>query len=131
MLESEIEEHAVAVDDEHIARVKSASRDFLLLQKAECFLLRRIVKTRDAFDIRLLRDSGAVLDHNLKSGLADTLISWEIEAEDILKRIKQVDVKRCTAELRPVLPPGIFEALARESFKPLRDVLYEHYADWL
>jgi len=131
VLESEIVEYAVAVDDDHIASVKSASRDFLLLQKAECFLLRRIVKTRDAFDVRLLRDSGAVLDQNLKSGLTDTLMSWEVDSEDIVKRIEQVDARRCTAELQPVLPRSVFETLVREGFKPLRDVLYELYADWL
>lgn len=131
VLQSAIEEHAVDVDNDHMARVRSASRDFLLLQKAECFLLRRIVKTRDAFDVRLLKNSGGALDHNLKSGLTDTLMSWEIEAEDIVKRIEQVNVKRCTAELQPILPTPVFETLAREGFKPLRDALYELYADWL
>ena len=94
--------------------MKSASRDFLLLQKAECFLLRRIVKTRDAFDVRLLKDSGAVLDQNLKSGLTDTLMSWEVGSEDIVKRIEQVDARRCTAELQPVLPQAVFETLAEK-----------------
>ncbi len=131
VLESKIDEYAVPVDDGHIAKVKSASRDSLLLQKAECFLLRRAVKTRDAFDVRLLRDSGAVLDHNLKSCLTDTLMSWEVESEDIVHRIEQVDVKRCSAELQSVLPKAVFETLARDGFKPLRDVMYELYADWL
>jgi hypothetical protein len=131
VLQSEIEEHAVDIDSEHIASVKSASRDCLLLQKAECFLLRRIVKTRDAFDVRLLKESGGTLDDNLKSSLTDTLMSWEIEAEDIVKRIEQVNVQRCTAELRPVLPADVFETLAKDGFKPLRDALCELYADWL
>lgn len=33
VLQREIEEHAVDVDNDHIAQVRSASRDFLLLQK--------------------------------------------------------------------------------------------------
>jgi hypothetical protein len=36
VLESEIEEHGVEIDEENVATVKAASRDFLLLQKAEC-----------------------------------------------------------------------------------------------
>ena len=131
VLESKVDEYSVPVDDNTIAKVRSASRDSLLLQKAECFLLRRIVKARDAFDVRLLKDSGAVLDDHLKGTLSDTLMSWELEAEDIVKRIEQVDVKRCSAELRPVLPQAVFETLARDGFKPLRDVMYELYADWL
>lgn len=89
VLESEVEEHVVALDDDKVARVKSASRDFLLLQKAECFLLRKIVKARDAFDIRLLADSGASLNETLKNHFSDTLMSYEIEREDIMKRIEQ------------------------------------------
>jgi hypothetical protein len=37
VLESEIEEHTVEIDEDNVAKVKAASRDFLLLQKAECF----------------------------------------------------------------------------------------------
>lgn len=131
VLQSEIEEHSVALDNEHVTQVRSASRDFLLLQKAECFLLRRIVKTRDAFDVQLLKNSGGVLDDNLKGGLTDTLMSWEIDAEDIVNRIEQVNAQCCTAELQPVLPAKVFETLAKDGFKPLRDALYELYADWL
>lgn len=131
VLQNEIEEHSVELDDEHVAQVRSASRDFLLLQKAECFLLRRIMKTRDAFDIRLLMNSGGTLGNNLKSILTDTLMSWEIESEDIVNRIEQVNVRRCAAELQPVLPSNVFETLARDRFKPLRDALYRLYADWL
>lgn len=131
MLESEIEEHTISIDDENVAKVKTASRNFLLLQKAECFLLRRAVKTRDAFDIHLLKNTGAVLDENLKSHLSDTLMSWEIEAEDITKRIEQVDEKRCSGELKSFLPPDTFEGLAKQEFKPLRTALYDLYAEWL
>lgn len=64
VLESEVEEHAVEIDEGNVAKVKAASRDFLLLQKAECFLLRKIMKARDPFDIYRLRRSGAVLMSN-------------------------------------------------------------------
>jgi len=131
VLESEVEEHVVEIDDETMAKVKSVSLDFQLLQKAECFLLRKALKTRDAYDIRLLEHLGAVLDHNLKKHLADTFMSQEIEAENIKARISQVDEKRCRHELRSVLPPDVFDLLAKESFQPLRDALHELYADWL
>ena len=131
VLDSQVEEHEIAIDNDRPARVKSASREFLLLQKAECFLLRRIVKVRDAFDIKLLIDAGAVLDQNLRAHFSDTLMSCEIETEDILSRIQQVDEKRCTKELEPVLPGEVFETLARQGFKPLRDALHQLYADWL
>ena len=131
VLESEVEEHEVEIDDETLAKVKSVSLDFQLLQKAECFLLRKALKTRDAYDIRLLKHLGAILDNNLKNHLADTLMSYEIEAENIKDRIAQVDEKRCGYELRSVLPPDVFDLLAKESFKPLRDALHELYADWL
>lgn len=102
VLESEVEQHAVEIDEENVATVKAASRDFLLLQKAECFLLRRIMKVRDAFDIHRLRESGVALSEQLKNHLHDTLMSHEIEAEDISSRIAQVDEKRCVSELRPL-----------------------------
>jgi nucleotidyltransferase AbiEii toxin of type IV toxin-antitoxin system len=131
VLESEVEEHVVAIDDETLAKVKSVSLDFQLLQKAECFLLRKVLKTRDGYDIHLLKKLGAVLDNNLKNHLADTLTSYEIEAEDIKDRIGHVDEKRCGHELRSVLPPDVFESLAKESFRPLRDALHELYAEWV
>jgi hypothetical protein len=110
VLESEVEEHAVEIDEENIATVKAASHDLLLLQKAECFLLRRIMKVRDAFDIYRLRQMGVVLNEQLENHLHDTLMNHEIEAEDISKRIAQVDEKRCPGELRSLLPPTVFDA---------------------
>ena len=56
------------------ANVKFASRDHLLLQKAEAFLLRRVVKARDAYDIRFLLDRGATLNGHLHDHLADLLL---------------------------------------------------------
>ncbi len=51
VLESEVEEHTVEIDGESFATVKAASRDLLLLHKAECSMLRKAMKARDAFDI--------------------------------------------------------------------------------
>lgn len=130
VLESEVEEHTVEIDEQTVAQVKAASRDFLLLQKAECFLLRKIMKTRDAFDIYRLRQSGIALNEVLENHLEDTLKGHEIEATDIAMRIDQVDTKHCS-ELRVLLPSDVFEALAKEQFSPLRDALQNLYHRWL
>ena len=131
VLASHVEEHEIDIDHDRFATVKAASREFLLLQKAECFLLRKVIKVRDAYDIKLLIDGGSMLDQNLKSHLADTLLSFELETAEIRKRIEQVDKKRCRNELRSLLPGEVFASLAREEFKALRDRLYQLYADWL
>lgn len=130
VLESEVEEHTVEVDEQTVAQVKAASRDLLLLQKAECFLLRKIMKTRDAFDIYRLRQSGVVLSQVLENHLEDTLMGHEIEGADIAMRIDQVDSKHC-GELRTLLPSDVSEALAKEQFSPLRDALRSLYRRWL
>lgn len=130
VLESEVEEHAVEIDEDNVAQVKAASRDFLLLQKAVCFLLRKIMKARDAFDIYSLRQSGVVLNEQRENHLEDTLMGNEIEATDIAARIAQVDEKRCS-ELRALLPSKVFESLAKEQFSPLRDALRDLYGRWL
>jgi hypothetical protein len=127
VIASDIEEHAVHIDDDSIAQVKAPSREFLLLQKSECFLLRRYVKARDAFDIYQLRSSGVALSQNLRSHLEDTLMSNEIEAEGIIERVKLVDEKRCRSELESFLPPELFNALASDGFQSLRDVLLDLY----
>jgi hypothetical protein len=131
VIDSEIEEHAVSIDDDSIAQVKAASREFLLLQKSECFLLRKNVKARDAFDVYQLRSSGVALSQNLRSHLEDTLISNEIEAEGIVEKVKLIDEKRCRGELESFLPSELFNALARNGFQPLRDVLLDLYRAWL
>lgn len=128
-MESEVEEHTVEIDGE-FATVKAASRDLLLLHKAECFMLRKAMKTRDAFDIYRLRQSGVVLSKNLENHLEDTLMGDVLDATDIDERIAQVDEKRCS-ELRSLLPPDIFEALANEKFEPLRHALQDLYRRWL
>ena len=130
VLENEVEEHAVEIDEGNVAKVKAASRDLLLVQKAECFLLRKTMKARDSFDIYRLRQSGVVLNEQLENHLEDTLMGYEIEATDITARIAQVDEKRCS-ELRALLPPEVFESLAKEQFSPLRDALRDLYRRWL
>lgn len=130
ILDSEVDEYTVEIDDEHIAKVKAASRDFLLLQKAECFLLRTYVKARDAFDIYGLRRGGVVLSEQLENHLEDTLSSYEIDSEGITARIEQLDEKHCR-ELRSLIPPPMFELLAKEQFEPLRDSVRELYQRWL
>src|ERR1700680_804327 len=112
------------------AKVKAASREFLLLQKAECFLLRKIMKTRDAFDIYGLRQSGVVLNEQLENHLEDTLMGDQIDAAEIAAKISQVDEKRCT-ELRALLPSEVFESLAKGQFGILREALCDLYRRWL
>jgi hypothetical protein len=130
VLESEIEEHSVEIDEDSIAQVKAASREFLLLQKAECFLLRKIMKTRDAFDIYGLRESGVVLNEQLENHLEDTLMGDQIDAAEIAAKIAQVDEKRCS-ELRALLPSEVFESLANGQFSALREALRDLYRRWL
>jgi len=132
VIQSEIEKHSVSLDEGDIVEIKAASRNLLLFHKSECFLLRKKVKARDAFDIYDLTTlSGVVLSQHLKDHLTDTLMSYEIEAEGILERVKQIDEKRCKGELGSYLPRELFEALAKEGFKPLRDALLDLYKDWL
>ena len=68
VLAREIVEEKI-VHDESTALVPSVSRNYQLLQKAETFVSRRMVKTRDAFDMRLLLAEGAVLDETLRPHL--------------------------------------------------------------
>jgi hypothetical protein len=130
VLESEVEEHTIEIDEGNVARVKAASRELLLLQKAECFLLRKIMKTRDAFDIYGLRHSGVVLNEQLENHLEDTLMGDQIDAAEIAAKIAQVDEKRC-GELRTLVSPEVFESLAKERFSALREALRDLYRRWL
>jgi hypothetical protein len=130
VLESEIEEHTIEIDEGNVAMVKAASRELLLLQKAECFLLRKIMKTRDAFDIYGLRHSGVVLNEQLENHLEDTLMGDQIDAAEIAAKIAQVEEKRC-GELRPLVSSEVFESLAKERFSALREALRDLYRRWL
>ena len=112
------------------ANVKFASRDHLLLQKAEAFLLRRVVKARDAYDIRFLLDRGAVLNGHLRDHLADLLLG-NIDQERIAERIGSVTDGLCRAELKGFLPNDSYEALEKAHFQSLKDGLSQLFGEWL
>lgn len=130
-IQSEIETHEVKHDEGIAAVIKSATKELLLLQKAEAFLLRRNVKARDAFDIHLLKHIGALLDTNLRAHLEDSLLANEIDSDVISTRIEQVDVNRCRLELKPILPENRYSPLERANFAPLRAALEDLYKEWL
>ncbi len=128
---SEIETHREEAVFGIQADLKAASKDLLLLQKAEAFLLRRFVKARDAFDIHLLNSVGAELKKNLREHLSDTLIENEIGPPLIHDRIEAMNAPRCRTELRPVLPATVYSSLEIGDFRQLREVLEALYAEWL
>lgn len=131
VLNSGIEEltlEATGVD--RAASIKFVSRDQMLLQKAEAFLLRKTVKARDAYDAMDLMDKGATLKGNLKNHLGDALYD-EFETDSLLERIKQVDSKRCQAELKDKLPETVYEKLEQTDFRPIRDALLRLFHEWL
>jgi hypothetical protein len=119
------------VGDKGTALIPTASRDYLLLQKAESFVSRRIVKARDAFDISLLIAEGAALDQMLKAHLNDALMRREINGVQINKRIEQITSKLCRAELEPVLPEEIYAKLEQEEFESFRAAVRALFAEWL
>ena len=130
MLKSDRVRRTIAESDQKIVITPSA--DALLLQKCETFLDRRIVKSRDAFDIDVLLAKGAHLGNNLRAHLHDFIEVRELDSESIRNRIDRVDTKLCTAELRPVLPHALFTTLAQqEDSTPLRSSLETAFADWL
>ncbi len=128
-LKSEEVQRTIAESDQKIVITPSA--DALLFQKCETFLDRRIVKSRDAFDIDVLLAKGAHIGNNLRAHLQDFIEMRELNSESIRNRIDRVDTKLCTAELRPALPDALFTALAQQDFKPLRSSLETVFADWL
>jgi hypothetical protein len=130
-IESEIEGHPIDGEAGISAVVKSASKELLLLQKAEAFLLRRAVKARDAYDIRLLRRIGATLNPNLQAHLQDTMLANEIDSDTISNRITRVDKNLCRVELKPILPAEVYTPLEGAEFEPLREALRELYGEWL
>jgi len=130
-IESEIENHPIAGEAGLSAVIKSATKELLLLQKAEAFLLRRNVKARDAYDIHVLRKLGATLNANLQAHLEDTLLAHEIDRDTILDRIGRIDVNRCRLELKAILPAEAYEPLEAVAFEPLRYALRELYQSWL
>ena len=113
-----------------MANVKFVSRDHLLLQKAEAFLLRRVVKARDAYDIRFLLDRGATRNGHLHDHLADLLLA-SIDQEQIAERIASVTDDLCRAELKGFLPHDRYDALEKARFKSLKDGLSQLFGEWL
>jgi len=130
-IESEIEDHPIDGEAGISAVIKSATKELLLLQKAEAFLLRRTVKARDAYDTHLLRGLGATLGANLRAHLQDTVLANEIGPDTISNRIERIDVNLCRLELKPILPPDVYSALEDVGFEPLRVALKELYEEWL
>jgi Nucleotidyl transferase AbiEii toxin, Type IV TA system len=129
VLESQIVKQTIAGTKERT--VLTATADYLLLQKCEVFLDRRRVKARDAFDIHLLIGRGAALKNNLKAHLEDFVLLKELDEEFIEARIQSIDLKLCTAELRSVLPLALFEELANQQFKAIRDSLRTLFSEWV
>jgi Nucleotidyl transferase AbiEii toxin, Type IV TA system len=130
-IESQIEDHRVEDEAGISAVIKAATKELLLLQKAEAFLLRRIVKARDAYDIHLLRERGAKLSAVLQAHLQDMVLANELDSDAISGRINSVDGKLCRLELEPVLPPDVYSALEAATFEPLRAALRGLYKEWL
>ena len=129
VLETQIVRKAIAGMPEKTVLTPSAN--YLLFQKCETFLARGHVKARDAFDIHLLLTRGASLDKNLKAHLEDFILMREIDRISIENRIQDIRPKLCTVELRPVLPPTIFEALAKKEFQPICHSLRIAFSPWL
>ena len=132
VLASGIDEHVLeAVSLNTTATIKSVSRDHLLLQKAEAFAFRTGIKVRDAYDIKLLLDAGALLNTQLQSHLSDALAIKEIGRNELIARIEQVTPKLCRAHLSDVLPAGQYAALERGNFQPLVSALRKVFQTWL
>jgi hypothetical protein len=59
------------------------------------------------------------------------MLYGEFDADRIRERIKQVDTKRCRAELKDKLPDEIYRNLEELDFQPLRDALEKIFNEWL
>jgi hypothetical protein len=130
VLAREIVDETIALD-RSTALIPSVSGNYQLLQKAETFVSRRMMKTRDAFDMRLLLAEGAVLDETLKAHLNDLIMWRELDAEQINDRIEQITPKLCRAELKSVLPEEVYSSLEVEEFLSLRVAVRTLFAEWL
>jgi Nucleotidyl transferase AbiEii toxin, Type IV TA system len=130
VLAREIVDETIVLD-ESTALIPCVSRNYQLLQKAETFVSRRMMKTRDAFDMRLLLAEGAVLDETLKAHLNDLVMWRELDAEQINERVEQITPKLCRAELKSVLPEEVYSSLEVEEFESLRAAVRTLFAEWL
>lgn len=129
VLESQIVKQTITGTSDRT--VRTATANYLLLQKCEVFLTRRHVKARDAFDIHLLLGRGASLNNNLQPHLEDFVLLKDLDAEFIEARIQSIDVKLCTADLRSVLPPALFDELAKKQFAPIGNSLRKVFSQWV
>jgi hypothetical protein len=130
-IESEIETHPAETQSGEPVEIKAATKELLLLQKAEAFLLRRIVKARDAYDIHVLLQKGALLSANLRAHLQDAIHANEIDGGGISERIALINLDLCTFELKPILPPEIYMPLEENEFGKLREAAKKLYEEWL
>jgi hypothetical protein len=130
-IESEVEAHAIEGELGDSAVIRTATKELLLLQKAEAFLLRRHVKARDAYDIYLLRGIGATLNHQLQAHLEDALLANEIDSSGVLDRMARVNGDLCSLELKPILPADVYSPLEAAGFEPLREAVKALYGKWL
>lgn len=64
----------------------------------------------------------------MSDGLFDDLGCTRDSIED---RIRRIDPKACTVELRPFLPTSIFDELAQYEFEPIRESLRAVFSHWL
>jgi ribosomal protein S15P/S13E len=128
VLKAQIVKQTIASASERT--VLSPTADYLLL-KCETFLNRRDLKARDAFDIFLLIKRGAHLDNHLHAHLEDFVTMREMDGDSIEDRIRRIDPKACTVELRPILPTSIFDELAQYEFEPIRESLGAVFSHWL
>jgi hypothetical protein len=129
VLKSEVVQETIAGATDKIVAAPSAN--YLLFQKCKTFLDRRHIKCRDVFDIDVLLAKGAKLDDTLKAHLHDFIQMRELDSESIQMRIRAVDPKLCTVELRTVLPDELFSKFAREDFNQLRHSLETVLGDWI
>jgi hypothetical protein len=130
-IESEVETRAMEGELGDSAVIKTATKELLLLQKAEAFLLRRHVKARDAYDIYLLQGIGATLNHPLQAHLEDALLANEIDANGILDRMAHITGDLCSLELKPILPANVYSPLEAAGFEPLKEAVKALYGKWL
>ena len=132
VIRSELVEFPLASDSMENIAVPVPSRDLQLLFKAEALLKRRFLKARDAFDIKLLMDSGAKLNESLKAHLVDGAASERLEDPEFIRlRIDQVNSQTCKPELQPYLPKDIYEELESTDFETLRETLRQLFSEWL
>jgi hypothetical protein len=130
-IESQIETHHAEAAPGLTAVIRSATKELLLLQKAEAFLQRRYVKARDAYDIHLLKQVGAMLSANLRAHLQDAILANELDSDVISDRIMRIGPELCRLELKPILPPDVYFPLEEVGFGPLRAALKDLYEEWL